>query len=138
MANAFGLAFSKGADRAVLIGSDFPDLEADIIHEAFAGLSSHDVVIGPAKDGGYYLIGFGAGSFCPKVFSDMPWGTRRVFSKTMDSITKQKFKAYVLPEWQDIDTPEDLKHFYQRSRQSGKRELKTLKFLCAHKGVIDF
>jgi rSAM/selenodomain-associated transferase 1 len=114
MKNAFTAAFSEGFEKVMLIGSDIPDLPKEIIEEAFA--SNGDAVIGPATDGGYYLIGFKRSTFLPHIFEGMQWSTASVFERTMEIFRKHSYNVHVLPQWQDIDTPEDLKVFYERNR----------------------
>ncbi len=138
MEHAFAAVFSERVDQAVLIGSDFPDLDAGIIDEAFEGLETHDLVLGPAADGGYYLIGFNAGSFAPKIFHNIPWGTQRVFGSTADFIVKNNLSMHTLPKWQDIDTYDDLKAFFFRAREKGLTELKTMKYLDRQRELLQF
>ncbi len=113
-------AFSAGFLRAVLIGSDLPDLPLDIVDEAFVSLQRVDAVIGPALDGGYYLIGFKKDSFTPEVFRDMPWGADTVLQQTSDRLQKHQRTIHLLPCWDDIDDLEDLKKFVERNRKTGR------------------
>ena len=129
MEKAFADVFSEGVHQAVLIGSDFPDLDGSIIEEAFQTLASHDLAVGPAVDGGYYLIGFNEGSFSPQIFHNIPWGTPSVFQHTVLSAEKSKLRMQVLPKWQDIDTFDDLKAFFFRAKEKGLSELKTMQYL---------
>ncbi|MEN8243906.1 MAG: TIGR04282 family arsenosugar biosynthesis glycosyltransferase [Thermodesulfobacteriota bacterium] len=132
MSNAFGQAFTKATppiDQAVLLGSDFPDLDPDILDQAFDSLSRNDVTLGPAVDGGYYLIGFNRRTFFKDVFSGISWGTGQVFTETMKKIEKAGLKVHTLPEWRDIDTFEDLALFYRQARENGLDRLKTVQFL---------
>jgi rSAM/selenodomain-associated transferase 1 len=110
MRNAFIEAFEMGFRRVVLIGSDIPDLPLDFIEEAFTSLKKKDAVIGPAFDGGYYLIGFRGRTFSPMVFDGMAWGTKTVFEKTMTVLRKLNRRVHTLAERRDIDTIEDLTH----------------------------
>lgn len=96
--------------RAILIGSDCPDITDEILRNALAKLRSSDVVIGPATDGGYYLIGV-AGPPDPRLFSDMPWSTDRVFNLTLDRCAEAGLQVSVLPMLSDVDTLEDLTRF---------------------------
>ena len=129
MQNAFAEAFAGGVDQAILMGTDFPDLEMGIIHEAFDGLSRNDMTLGPAADGGYYLIGFTRHAFIKEVFAGISWGTGRVFSETLEKIRSAAVHVHILPEWQDIDTFEDLEQFYKRAAQKGLESLRTVKYL---------
>jgi rSAM/selenodomain-associated transferase 1 len=116
MAHCFQQAFSTGFNRVALIGSDSPDLPAEIIDEAFTSLEEVDSVIGPAFDGGYYLIGFTKASFAPEVFSNVEWGTNTVLQKTLDILQCQQRRVHLLPQWGDIDTLEDLRQFFARNK----------------------
>ena len=129
MRHAFASVFDGGVDQAVLMGSDIPDLDMGIVHEAFAFLENRDVVIGPAQDGGYYLIGFRKNAFDGDVFTGIDWGTERVYRQTMQRIRDAGLNEHVLPTWQDIDTHEDLGAFYHRSKTRGHVHLKTMTFL---------
>jgi rSAM/selenodomain-associated transferase 1 len=110
MKNGFMKAFSMGHKRVVLIGSDIPDLPLEFIEEAFTSLKKKDAVIGPALDGGYYLIGFKEEAFSPQVFDGMAWGTDRVFDETMQALKKLRRTVHTLPYQRDIDTMEDLRN----------------------------
>ena len=110
MRNGFIEAFELGFKRVVLIGSDIPDLPLELIEEAFTSLREKDAVIGPAFDGGYYLIGFRGRTFSPKVFDGMAWGTESVFEDTMKVLKQLNQRIHTLPFRRDIDTLEDLKH----------------------------
>ena len=118
MASAFASAFSKNAKQAVLVGTDFPDLPSLIIHDAFNALSTHDAVIGPSNDGGYFLIGFTRHGFLPDVFQGIQWGTPSVFSETVKIFKKKQHAVHILPEWWDIDTHGDLLEFIYRQKKS--------------------
>jgi rSAM/selenodomain-associated transferase 1 len=109
MKNCFKDVFNAGYDKAVIVGSDIPRLNADIINKSFIKLKNSRAVIGPAKDGGYYLIGFPKNSFFPLIFDNMKWSTDTVFKYTMKVFKKNKIKPAILPVLQDIDTPEGLK-----------------------------
>ena len=108
MKNALAETFAAGHERAVLIGSDLPDLPSDIIDNAFNALNSTDAVIGPSSDGGYYLIGFTAKGFVPRIFNDIPWGTNRVLDLTLNNFQDHAVSPFCLPVWRDIDTQADL------------------------------
>ena len=118
MKNAFEKCFAEGFDKAILIGSDSPDLPREIIDEGFVALTSCDAVIGPSCDGGYYLIGFHAATFLPDPFSGVPWSTDGVLKSTRAILDKKGLKVSVLPPWRDIDTYEDLKALVKRHRNT--------------------
>jgi rSAM/selenodomain-associated transferase 1 len=109
MRSAFTEAFKIGFRRVVLIGSDIPDLPLEFVEEAFTSLKIIDAVIGPALDGGYYLIGFKDRTFSPQVFNGMTWGTETVFDETMQALNKLRRKVHTLPYQRDIDTVADLR-----------------------------
>jgi len=106
MANAFQSGFAEGYRRIVLIGTDCPELTADILDKAFGVLEQHDVVIGPTHDGGYYLIGM-TDAF-PQVFTHMPWGTDAVLEKTLDVLRSIGVTWGLTDKLRDVDVPEDL------------------------------
>jgi len=116
MERAFQQAFEDGFERAVLIGSDIPDISPYTMKEALRALKANDAVIGPAKDGGYYLIGFSTQSFLPAVFSGIDWSTSRVFKQTMDVFFEAEYTVHTLPKWHDVDTVEDLRAFAKRNQ----------------------
>lgn len=108
MENALTDTFTAGYEKAVLIGSDLPDLPAEIIDTAFKRLDRCGAAIGPSRDGGYYLIGFTTKGFFPKIFHGIPWGTNQVFNLTLGRFMDHHVAHYTLPLWQDIDTQKDL------------------------------
>lgn len=94
-------------DRAILIGTDCPDLHAGEIHEAADALKeSDDAVLGPAADGGYTLIGLT--NDCPFLFSDIDWGSDRVLHQTRDRLKAAKMHWHELTTHRDLDDPDDL------------------------------
>lgn len=105
MKNAFETAFKNQYDKVVIIGSDLLDLTTTHINEALNKLDTNDVVIGPAQDGGYYLLGMK--TLYPKVFQNKNWGTDSVFEDTMQDL--QNLDVHLLDELNDIDTFDDFK-----------------------------
>jgi rSAM/selenodomain-associated transferase 2/rSAM/selenodomain-associated transferase 1 len=104
-------SFRSGTQSAVIIGADIPDISPAIIERAFDGLKKSDLVIGPATDGGYYLIGTTRDTprkSIDALFSTMPWGGDDVFKKTMTTIENEGLRVTVLKKLSDIDRPEDL------------------------------
>lgn len=106
MAAAFQTAFEAGMNRVVLIGIDCPDLKAELMAEAFQALHQHDLVLGPAKDGGYYLIGLNR--FISELFMGISWSTAEVLEKTQNIAQNLELAVAYLPILSDIDRPEDL------------------------------
>lgn len=119
MSNALRRIFERGWRQALLIGSDIPDLPAEIIREGFEALDSHDAVVGPARDGGYYLIGFRSGGFRSSVFEGVEWSAGSVFSHTCGLLAENLLSFKVLPHWNDIDTPDDLEQLLERMKTAG-------------------
>lgn len=119
MLASFEEAFALGADAAILTGSDIPLLNARLISTAFSKLRENDVVLGPAEDGGYYLIGMQKPGW--NVFKDNSWSTDAVLEKTMDHLLKKNLKYAFLPEGFDIDFEADYRRwlFTLNSMNSG-------------------
>lgn len=105
MYNAFKSGFQKGYQKIVIIGSDIYDLNSETIEEAFAKLEGADYVIGPAKDGGYYLLGMK--SMNKELFFNKKWGTNNVLEETLNSLGNKNVE--LLQTKNDIDVYEDLK-----------------------------
>lgn len=106
MQNAIKQVFALGAQKAVIIGSDCPQITSSIIEEAFAKLDSFDAVIGPATDGGYYLLGLKCS--LPKLFTNKHWSTDTVLKDTENDLRSLGLTCFLLPELTDIDTAADL------------------------------
>jgi uncharacterized protein len=125
MQRAFEDAFKSGAATVVIIGTDIPDLTAVDITSAFAVLKQKNMVLGPAKDGGYYLIGFQKNAFSPAVgdlFTGITWGERDVLKKTLKIATGLGFSYSLLKEMDDVDRPEDIST-WERSQILGHRDV---------------
>jgi len=115
MGNALSAAFDQGATKAILVGTDVPGIGAHHLLEALNILNVKDVVIGPSLDGGYWLIGFQRGRFCPDLFCKVDWGSDTVFSATMEKCRVAGLAPGILPALQDIDTLEDLVCFQENN-----------------------
>jgi hypothetical protein len=105
MRTYFEQALHRSA-RVVLLGSDSPDVPRKFLERAYWLLATHDVVIGPSDDGGYYLIG--AARTIPDIFAGIPWSTERVFDETRQRLMDARVPFDVLPTWHDVDTAADL------------------------------
>lgn len=107
MKHAFSSEFPRGYTSIVIIGTDCPELDDCTISRAFELLEKKDVVIGPANDGGYYLLGLNG--FHSELFDGIAWSTSTVFQSTIDKINRFELSVAFTPEMCDIDTFEDLK-----------------------------
>ncbi|MEB3345257.1 TIGR04282 family arsenosugar biosynthesis glycosyltransferase [Aquimarina gracilis] len=105
MENAFKQGFNDGYQNIIIIGSDIYDLTQADLDNAFKQLETHDYVIGPAQDGGYYL--FGMKSLNSQVFKNKVWGTETVLKDTLNDLQKSNVK--LLEERNDVDYYEDIK-----------------------------
>ncbi|HEY9797089.1 MAG TPA: TIGR04282 family arsenosugar biosynthesis glycosyltransferase [Leptolyngbyaceae cyanobacterium] len=106
MAIAFQTALEAGKQRVVVIGTDCPDLKAEVMVKAFNALEQHDLVLGPAQDGGYYLIGLCR--LIPQLFTGISWSTAEVLQQTMSIAQRLELAVAYLPMLSDVDRPEDL------------------------------
>lgn len=113
MHQAFQKAFEAGTQKVVIAGSDCPELDADILNQAFDLLDTHDTVLGPSDDGGYYLLGLKTPA--PELFENMVWSTETVAAETLTRLKNTGKSCALLPVLNDIDTEEDWNKF---SRQS--------------------
>ncbi|TGE20150.1 TIGR04282 family arsenosugar biosynthesis glycosyltransferase [Hymenobacter elongatus] len=106
MQAAFAHSFAHGATAAVIIGTDCPDLAADHLTQAFETLQTHDVVVGPAADGGYYLLGMQ--KLHAAFFQDKIWSTASVLAELLADARRLNLRVHQLPRLRDIDTAADL------------------------------
>jgi rSAM/selenodomain-associated transferase 1 len=106
MQRAFNKAFADGYQKAVVIGSDCSTLSPELIEQSFQILDNHQTVIGPARDGGYYLLGMSA--FYPSLFENKSWSTSTVFKETIHQFKEMNLSYKSLPVLNDIDTEKDL------------------------------
>jgi rSAM/selenodomain-associated transferase 1 len=116
--SAFTRAFKLGACRALLTGSDCPCVTAAVLCEALDSLCTHDAVIGPAADGGYYLIGLTKPM--PFLFENMPWSTDAVFEETVLRFQKNAVSFHILEKGWDVDLPEDI-HLFEEVEEVARK-----------------
>jgi len=109
---AFNQAFKRGARRVVIIGSDCPYLTATDIQLAWTALKSHDLVLGPARDGGYWLIGLRRP--CDRLFFRIPWSTGAVLRTTFSRAQTENLKCKLLRRLSDVDNVADWNEFLVR------------------------
>ena len=106
MRHAFEVELNR-SNKVVIVGTDSPSLPPEMVDAAFLALDTHPVVLGPACDGGYYLVG--ARGPVPDIFPvDMPWGTESVLRRTLTCLLEQDVSCGLTPFWYDVDRPEDL------------------------------
>ncbi len=120
MKRSFQDAFRAGATTAVIIGTDIPEITEDIIQKAFDVLQQKNMALGPAKDGGYYLIGLQKNSLSqavPDLFTGITWGVRDVLKKTIKIAKHSGLSFTLLDVLKDVDHPEDLM-IWERSQNT--------------------
>lgn len=105
---AFAESFDRHFERVIVVGSDCPALSVEILKRAFALLEKDEIVLGPAHDGGYYLIGLRR--HFPDLFENIPWGSENVLAATSKQAKKISAAIKLLPPLADIDRPEDLEN----------------------------
>ncbi len=106
MQHAFAWGFEQGYSRIQVIGSDCPGVTSELLQEGFEALATHDLVLGPAQDGGYYLLGMNSPFY--GIFEKKSWSTDRLFGESVISIFQGKKSFCLLPELSDIDHEGDL------------------------------
>lgn len=106
----------QGYSRVVLMGSDSPDLPVELVDQAFAQLASVDVVVAPATDGGYVLLG--ARCYHAALFDAMPWSSSTLMAQTRAALATSDISWQQLKVWQDMDDKDDLRELLRRSPDS--------------------
>jgi rSAM/selenodomain-associated transferase 1 len=122
MRAAFEEMFADGSDVCCIIGSDVPDLPPLYIQDAYRLLAAPqpDVIFGPSRDGGYYLLGMR--QVWPQLFTNIPWSSGAVLELSLAAARDSELSTTLLPEWQDIDTLEDLQAYQDRNHLTLSRE----------------
>jgi len=126
MNNAFTGSFQEGFEKVVVIGTDCPSLDSESVMEAFDLLNENTLVLGPATDGGYYLIGIRSdapGWLYELIFEKIPWGTNQVLNATVNALAETGLDVGLLDEKADVDEPEDLVHWEEAlsTQDAGRR-----------------
>jgi hypothetical protein len=132
MKNCFTTVFEKGFGRVILMGSDSPDIPEDSITQAFSMLKTKDVVLGPAVDGGYYLIGLHDTTFIASLFEELPWGTQVVLEETLKRTQQASRTVGLLSTWSDVDTISDLKNLVIRAKNTSFKSSQTMTYIHKH------
>lgn len=134
MNQAFRTLFAEGYRQVVLIGTDVPTLPLDHIRQALTLLEDHDLVLGPAVDGGYYLIGLKR--LIPELFADIPWSTDQVLRRTQEKAVTIGLKASLIQPWRDVDTPTDLQALIEACNAEAKKPKNDRAFSNRTAGVL--
>jgi uncharacterized protein len=117
MKNGATELLARGFGRVVLIGADLPTLPAAFVIDALERLAQrpNSLVLGPAEDGGYYLIG--VTQVHSEFFADIPWGTADVLRRTQEAAAALRLTVELLPRWYDVDFPADLERIRQQAHE---------------------
>ena len=107
LTNGMETEFANGANKLIFLGGDCPFVDQETIEKSFIALDSNDVVIGPAVDGGYYLIGMNQNR--PELFEGIHWGSETVFAETVKICRSKGLSHWILPEMSDVDDLENWK-----------------------------
>jgi uncharacterized protein len=114
MDDAFSRAFEAGYTRVVLIGSDLPDLPRSLLAGALRVLDRHEVVLGPAHDGGFYLLGWALRAFRPGLFAAIPWSAPTVLAECRAALLRSGLEPRLLAPWSDVDDEAGLQQLILR------------------------
>jgi uncharacterized protein len=115
LAQATSALFSMGYRKALALNSDSPSLPADYLMQAADQLAQVDLVLGPAYDGGYYLVGMSRPY--PEIFEGIAWSTEQVLAQTLERAQELGLSTALIPPWHDVDTPIDLVRFLAEVEQ---------------------
>jgi rSAM/selenodomain-associated transferase 1 len=135
MHHAFTVLFAQGYRRVCLVGTDVPSLPLTHYRDAVEALTRHDLVIGPARDGGYYLIGLTRPR--PELFVDIPWSSDRVLALTQAKASAAGLKTALLPIWSDVDTIDHLHALIDESAADKKRPKQERVFSMRTAGTLE-
>lgn len=131
MKNAFEQVFKLGETKVILIGTDIPDLNNELIHTALSNLEKNDIVLGPAKDGGYYLIGMK--KMHGFLFEEVEYSVPSVLEATISKIEESGLSYSLLEELTDIDTEDDLVNWLRSGACSRNKENISINYFLAKK-----
>ena len=135
LGRAFAELLVTPADRAVIVGADCPALDAESLGAAFEALDSRDAVLGPARDGGYWLVGLGRN--VKALFHGIEWSTPRVLDQTLERAAREGVELERLETLDDLDTPEDLLRWIaRRMAGAGPRAPRALDRLLREIGLL--
>jgi uncharacterized protein len=130
LTNCFADLFDLGFESVVVIGADSPTLPGAYVFDAFECFETDDdVVAGPTEDGGYYLIGMR--KLHKRIFENIPWGDSGALDATIERAREAELNLVLLPEWRDVDTPEDFEELKRELRLNKEAAIFTRRFLKA-------
>ncbi len=136
MQHAFETLFARRYQRVLIVGSDVPSLPLQHYMQALTMLERHDLVLGPALDGGYYLIGLNTPA--PALFENIPWSTNQVLALTCERAKTLGLHAGLLPEWRDIDNIDDLKALIEAASLDARKPKNEQSFSSRTAGALQF
>ena len=134
MNRVFETLFARGYGRVVIVGTDVPSLPLESYQQALQLLDRYDVVLGPALDGGYYVVGLKKAA--PALFQDIPWSTDRVLTLTKEKAAGLGLDVGLLREWRDVDTIDDLKALIDASRLDARKPKQEQSFSTRTAGTL--
>ena len=134
MKHAFETLFARGYRHVLIVGTDVPSLPLEHYQQALAFLDTHDLVLGPALDGGYYLIGLNKPM--PALFENIPWSTDRVISLTREKADGLGLRTALLPAWRDVDTIDDLNALVEAGALDAKKPKNEQSFSSRTAGAL--
>lgn len=135
MNQAFQTVFAQGYRQVLLMGTDVPTLPLEYFEQALTSLENHDLVLGPALDGGYYLIGLKR--MAPELFVDIPWSADQVLRLTQKSAERIGLKAFLISPWRDVDTLADLEALIEACTVESKKPKHERSFSGRTTGVLE-
>jgi rSAM/selenodomain-associated transferase 1 len=128
LTHCFADLFALGFESVVVIGADSPTLPGEYVFDAFECFETDDdVVIGPTEDGGYYLVGMR--KLHKRIFEDIPWGSAGALDATIERAREAELNLVLLPEWRDVDTPEDFEELKRELAENKEAAKFTRRFL---------
>ena len=134
MKHAFETLFARGYRHVLIVGTDVPSLPLAHYQQALAFLDAYDLVLGPALDGGYYLIGLNKPT--PALFENVSWSTDRVLSMTRERADGLGVSTALLPAWRDIDTIDDLNTLIEAGALDAKKPKNEQSFSSRTAGAL--
>ena len=135
MNQAFETIFARGYQRILITGTDVPTLPLDHFKQALIQLEHHDLVLGPALDGGYYLIGLK--QMAPELFTGIPWSTDQVLKLTQEKAATLGLKTTLIQPWRDVDTLADLQALIEACQADTKKPKNDRAFSSRTAGVLE-